>query len=188
MTPILRHDLLMLGRLLPLSLALVTIFFMGCQGQQGGLGSPASDALQSQDVRSEPQESGSPVNPGNSSGPGPAGPVGPASGPGPLGTSIEISKTELTLNESLEIAGVHFKPGEKVALLIFIDETLQPFIGGGTTAQATADAVGAFQISFERIGGVETVKAKAPGRRAVLAVGLEGSRASVPVRILQSLK
>ncbi len=73
---------------------------------------------------------------------------------------------------------------QKEPLFLVIDENLRPLIGGRASAQASANAAGAFRIEFEDIGVVESGRVEAPSRRAVIAVGSEGSRASLPVTIL----
>jgi hypothetical protein len=88
------------------------------------------------------------------------------------------------MTEPFEVRGSGFRPNEPVVLVLVIDEFLQPVIGGGRVAQATADAGGSFQVSFPNgIGGAGATVERAPGPRGILAQGADGSRASFPVLI-----
>ena len=109
----------------------------GAAGLAGNPGNPGSAGAQG--FPGEPGLPGFPGNPGNPGPPGPQGSIGPA---GPAGTDgvspdarIDVNKTVLSMNESLVVSGSGFKPGEPVALLLAIDNTLQPVIGGGRGAQ-----------------------------------------------------
>jgi hypothetical protein len=99
---------------------------------------------------------------------------------------IEVSKSVLTMTEPLEISGSGFNAGEPVAILLAIDANLQPVIGGGRGAQVSANAAGAFSIAFDEIGGNSAIQGRAPGQRAIVAQGVDGSRASIPVVIVKS--
>lgn len=118
----------------------------------------------------------------------PSGPKGPPNILAPPGSwpAIHVSSTELTLDEPLEIVGNGFQPGKKVSLLLYMGDNVNTFVGGGATAQATADDEGQFIVHFDKIGGTAEVRATAPGSRAILARGSDGSRSSVPVQILSS--
>jgi hypothetical protein len=90
------------------------------------------------------------------------------------------------MTEPLEIWGSGFNPGEPVVLLVVIDQNLSRIIGGGNGAQATANASGAFRMSFDAIGGNAATLERAPGLRSLIAQGADGSKASVPVTIVTS--
>ena len=151
----------------------------GASGSQGPAGTQGIQGVQG--------TQGIPGLPGDR---GPTGPPGPPGAAGPAGeaataiaSSIMVSKSELTMDESLSIWGAGFQAGEPVVLRLLIDGSNQPTIGGGAGAQVSANPAGAFAVSFDAIGGKDAAKAAAPGVRTISATGADGSQASVPVMI-----
>lgn len=183
------------GTIIALLFSVFVIGLLACRGPAGAPGLPGLPGNPGNPGPAgpsgppgEPGFPGLPGNPGNPGPPGVAGPPGPPGPQGPAGVSpearIEISKTTLTMNEEVELWGSGFRPGEPVVILLQIDQTLQRAFGGERGAQVTANAAGAFNISFDAIGGAEATQARAPGQRSVVAQGADGSRASVPVVIV----
>ena len=119
---------------------------------------------------------------GNPGAPGALGAVGP---PGPAGLAavspeagLMVSKSTVTLNEPLTVAGSGFRPSEAVTLvLVTVGE--KRIVGGGSGAQVTASAAGAFVVELDRIGG-----SVAPGVQTLKAEGSDGSVASLPIMIV----
>ena len=146
----------------------------GFQGTQGNAGFP-----------------GLPGNPGN---PGPPGAPGPAGAPGSAGADavspgarIVVSKSTIATNgDSFSVWGSGFRAGEPVTLLLQVDQNLQIVLGGARGAQLSANEAGAFSMNFDEIGGNAASLARAAGFRSLKASGLDGSRASAPVRIVGS--
>ena len=56
--------------------------------------------------------------------------------------------------------------------------------GGARGSQVQANEAGAFMVSFDEIGGAAASQDRARGQRSFLAHGADGSRASVPVRVI----
>ncbi len=137
---------------------------------------------------------GLPGNPGNPGAPGAPGAAGEASAGGTAAIAqarIELDKTVFGLDESLSISGSGFKPGEPVTLLLVINQNLQAMIGGGRRAQTQASSAGTFSIDFESVGadfkGATRERALGDGgRKSVLASGADGSKATIPVRVVGS--
>ncbi len=134
-----------------------------------------------------PVNTASPPTPHPQTVPSPETSAGPLpSGPYPE-AMIMISKTTVTVDEPLTINGSGFWPGEPVTLALVIDNIVSYVVGGRTAEQPTANAVGAFAVSFDSIrgggGGERGALERAPGVRSILAVGEDGSRASFPVMI-----
>ena len=98
-----------------------------------------------------------------------------------------ISKSNITVDESFAIWGSGFVPGEGILLTLIVDGTIEWIVGGGRTVQTTANAAGAFTLSFNQMGDNSNfwglIENKTPGIRTILATGGEGSRSSVPVMI-----
>lgn len=190
------------GKVLALFFSVLVIVSLACTGPQGpaGLsggpgnpGNPGNPGPQGpQGVAGEP---GFPGNPGN---PGPPGPAGPPGVPGPQGpngvspeASIMLSSSFATVDEGLMVRGSGFLPGEPVAVLLVIDNNLSPFVGGGRRAQVTASAAGTFAFMTDAIGAEfqDATKQRAlsdGGRKAILASGADGSRASAPIMIVST--
>ena len=134
---------------------------------------------------------GAPGEPGKHGQPGPQGPEGPPGPPGEDGlrpeAAIMVSSGVMSVDEPLRIAGAGFLPGERVRLVLLIDDIVRYVIGGRTAEQPVANAAGAFAVSFDSIrgdgGGERGALERAPGIRMVRAVGEDGSRASAPVYI-----
>ncbi len=100
---------------------------------------------------------------------------------------IFLSSSVMSVDEPLTISGSGFLPGEPVTLSLVIDNIVSYVVGGRTAEQPTANAAGAFAVSFDSIsgsaGGERGALDRAPGVRSILAVGEDGSRASFPVMI-----
>ena len=98
-----------------------------------------------------------------------------------------ISAGVLSVDEPLSISGSGFLPGEPVTLSLVIDNIVSYVVGGRTAEQPTANAAGAFSVSFDSIkgggGGERGALARAPGVRTIRAFGADGSKASLPVTI-----
>jgi hypothetical protein len=85
------------------------------------------------------------------------------------------------MDESFAVWGAGFNLGEPVVISVTINDSLDRIVGSGA-----ANAGGAFEISFNAIGGSEAIKAAARGIRAIVATGADGSTASVPVMIVRT--
>ena len=70
--------------------------------------------------------------------------------------------------------------------MLVVDQNLQIILGGARGAQLSANEAGAFAMDFDEIGGAAASLARAPGLRTLFANGLDGSRASAPVRIVDN--
>jgi len=141
----------------------------GAPGNPGNVGSPGA-----------PGFAGFPGEPGFAGAPGAPGPAGP---PGPVG----LTGQGISPEAAITIRGSGFRPGEPVVLLLQVNNSLQVIIGGGRGAQVTANAAGVFEASFDAIGGATGTQRLAIGPlRAIVASGVDGSRASLPVAIVES--
>ena len=175
-----------------LFIALVLVACTGPAGERGPEGpqGPAGPQGTEGDRGSEgPVGETGPEGPAGSS--GVAGPPGVPGLPGLAGppgadaaqpqTKITVNKSDLTLEESLEIWGSGFNPGESVTVLLQIDDALQRIVG-----DTTASPGGAFRAQFEEIGGDARTKARVLRGEvyALLALGSAGSKASAPVKIV----
>lgn len=197
------------GKILTLLLSISVVLLLACAGPQGpagaaGLpgisGAPGLPGLQG--VPGLPGEPGFPGNPGNPGNPGPPGPAGPPGPPGPAGSdgvspqaAVAVDSDLISIDGSLTIDGSGFRPNEPVALLLVVDQNLQPFIGGGTRAQTQANSGGNFTFTVDSIGaafrgntGARVLEASNGGSNSlsVFASGADGSRASVPLRVVGS--
>ena len=167
----------------------------GPQGEPGLAGLPGNPGNAGpQGLPGEAGLPGLPGNPGNPGNPGPQGPQGPQGAQGPPGidgvspeASIMISGGVMSVDEPLTIAGAGFLPGEPVTLSLVIDNIVSYVVGGRTAEQPTANAAGAFSVSFDSIrgegGGERGALGRAPGIRTIRAFGEDGSKASLPVTI-----
>ena len=173
-------------------LLFVLVASLSCEPPQGNPGLPGNPATRPPGPTGLPGEPGLPGLPGRTGTPGPPGPQGPQGQPGPPGpdaappeAAIMVSAGVLSVDEPLTIAGAAFRPGEPVTLVLRIDEVVQYVIGGRTARQPTANAAGAFHVTFDstRVDGERAALERAPGVRSILAVGDDGSRASFPVLI-----
>ena len=186
------------GHIIALLSSVFVILLLACSGPQGPAGLPG---LPGNPGNPGPAgaagESGLPGLPGNPGNPGPPGAQGAQGEAGTSGTSaaaqarIELDKTVFGLDESLSITGSGFRPGEPVTLLLVVNQNLQAMIGGGRRAQTQASSAGTFSIEFESIGGAfkGATRERAlgdGGRKSVLASGADGSKASIPVRVVGS--
>ncbi len=195
------------GMILTLLLSIFVALLLACQagpaGPAGAPGLPGPPGLPGlQGVPGLPGEPGFPGNPGNPGNPGPPGPSGPPGPPGPAGSdgvspqaAIAVDADLISIDGSLTIDGSGFRPNEPVALLLVVDQNLQPFIGGGTRAQTQANSGGNFTFSVDSIGaafrgntGARVLEASNGGSNSlsVYASGADGSRASVPIRVVGS--
>jgi hypothetical protein len=114
------------------------------------------------------------------------------------GAAITLNKESVGVNGSLSVTGSGFKANETVAVLLVIDDNLQPLLGGGigvrnARAQVTADAGGNFRYSTPDIGAsfkgntltrLAAVSSGGTNPLAVLASGSDGSRASASVSVV----
>ena len=186
------------GHIIALLFSVYVILLLACTGPQGpaglpglpgnpgnpGGGGPPGDA-------GLPGLPGNPGSPGAPGAPGAEGEAGASGGGAAAQARIELDKTVFGLDESLSISGSGFKPGEPVTLLLVVNQNLQAMIGGGRRAQTQASSAGTFSIDFESIGGAfkGATRERAlsdGGRKAVLASGADGSKASIPVRVVGS--
>ena len=178
--------------LLVAALALTAVGCTGSEGPQGSVGLPGSQGSTglpgAQGVRGEQGErglegaTGSPGRPGSAGVPGVPGPAGPTGEDAAQSEAgISLVSQEVTLNEPLEVWGSGFRPGESITIQLEIDQFLQPVIGD--TAAGTG---GAFRALFTRIGADDRVASRIVlgNVYTLIAVGGDGSRASVPVMIV----
>ena len=89
-----------------------------------------------------------------------------------------VSKSTVTLDEPLTVAGSGFRPSEAVTLVLVTDGG-KTIVGGGSGTQVTASSAGAFAVDVDRIGG-----SAAPGVQTLMAEGSDGSVASLPIMIV----
>ena len=197
------------GKILTLLLSISVVLLLACAGPQGPAGAPGLAGISGapglpglQGVPGLPGEPGFPGNPGNPGNPGPPGPAGPPGPPGPAGSdgvspqaAVAVDSDLISIDGSLTIDGSGFRPNEPVALLLVVDQNLQPFIGGGTRAQTQANSGGNFTFTVDSIGaafrgntGSRVLEASNGGSNSlsVFASGADGSRASVPLRVVGS--
>ena len=157
----------------------------GAPGLPGNAGSPGNPGAQGS--QGEPGAPGLPGIPGAPGNPGPPGAPGPSGAPGALGADavspgarIVVSKSTIgTTGDSFEVWGSGFHAGEPITLMLHVDDSRQIILGGGRGAQISANASGAFSTSFEE------VDASSVGIMTLMASGLDGSRASAPVQIVE---
>ncbi len=175
-----RHPPRTLALILTLSL-LATLALSVCGAPQDEPALPVSTASRSTplpqaDPSPEPTAAGSRIHPGFD---------------GALPDAmILVSSAVMSVDEPLTIAGSGFLPGEPVTLALVIDNIVSYVVGGRSAQQPTANAAGAFSVSFDSIsgsaGGERGALERAPGVRSILAVGEDGSRASFPVMIVSA--
>lgn len=183
---------------------LVVLLLAACAGPAGAPGAPGLPGNPgnpgAQGLPGFPGEPGLPGNPGNPGNPGPPGVAGPPGPPGPAGidgvspqAAIEVSSGVIAVNDGLTISGSGFQPNEPVALLLIVDQNLQPFIGGGRRAQTAANSGGNFTFSVDSVGAefkgnttARLLDASNGGVNslAVYASGADGSKASTPIRVI----
>ena len=170
------------------------LVLVACRGPQGpaglpGLsGEPGNAGLQG--VAGEPGLAGLPGESGNPGSQGVQGIQGVQGETGASGVSpeaaITLSESTLTLDEPLAIWGSGFLPGEPVLLVLVVDNIISGQVGGGSVEQPVANAAGAFAVSVDAIG--TSGLSGAPGAiRSIVAIGADGSRASAPVMITESV-
>ncbi len=197
------------GKILALLLSIFVVLLLACTGPVGPAGSPGLPGISGapglpglQGAPGLPGEPGFPGNPGNPGNPGPPGPAGPPGPPGPPGVdgvspqaAVSVDSDLIAIDGALTIDGSGFRPNEPVALLLVIDQNLQPFIGGGTRAQTQANSGGNFTFSVDNVGAafrgntpVRLLEASNGGSNSlsIYASGADGSRASVPIRVVSS--
>ncbi len=88
-------------------------------------------------------------------------------------------------DDPFSVMGSGFGPGESVTLLLLLDPDRQIILGGARGAQIRANESGAFSTSFDEIGGDASSLSSAIGIRTLVASGLDGARATVPVEVVQ---
>ena len=194
------------GIILTLLLSIFAALLLACQGPAGPAGAPGLPGPPGlpglQGVPGLPGEPGFPGNPGNPGNPGPPGPAGPPGPPGASGSdgvspqaAIAVDSDLIAIDSSLTIDGSGFRPNEPVALLLVVDQNLQPFIGGGRRAQTQANSGGNFTFSVDSIGAefkgntvARLLEASNGGSNSlsVYASGADGSKASTPIRVVGS--
>ena len=186
------------GHIIALLFSVFVILLLACAGPQGPAGLPGLPGNPGNPGPAGPSgDAGLPGLPGNPGNPGAPGAPGAEGDPGSSGSAavsqarIELDKTVFGLDESLSISGSGFRPGEPVTLLLVVNQNLQAMIGGGRRAQTQASSAGTFSIEFESVGGdfKGATRERAlgdGGRKAVLASGADGSKASIPVRVVGS--
>ena len=187
------------GHIIALLLSVFVILLLACTGPQGPAGLPGLPGNPGNPGPAGPPGDaglpGLPGNPGNPGAPGAPGAPGEAAAAGGATSiaqaRIETDKMVFGLDESLSISGSGFKPGEPVTLLLVVNQNLQAMIGGGRRAQTQASSAGTFSIEFESIGGdfKRATRERAlsdGGRKAILASGADGSKATIPVRVVGS--
>ena len=197
------------GMIFALLLSIFAVLLLACTGPQGPAGPQGQPGLPGapgfaglQGVPGLPGEPGFPGNPGNPGNPGPPGPAGPPGPPGPAGSdgvspqaAVSVDADLVSFDGSLTIDGSGFRPNEPVALLLVVDQNLQPFIGGGTRAQTQANSGGNFTFTVDGIGsafrgntGARVLEASNGGSNSlsIYASGADGSRASTPIRVVAS--
>lgn len=157
----------------------------GLSGLPGNSGSPG--------IQGPAGPPGLPGLPGNSGNPGPAGPPGALGAAGPAGldgispqASVMSSKAVMTMSEPFTVTGSGFIPGEPIVVQVVIGEFASPIAGGARGSQVSANAAGAFSVSFDFVSEIASVIEQAPGDRTLLAQGADGSMASSPVKIVSS--
>ncbi|MBM3948815.1 MAG: collagen-like protein [SAR202 cluster bacterium] len=176
------------GSFLTLTAIVLVALAAACSGQQGEPGPQGLQGLPGErgpaGAKGDPGNAGPPGSPGSPGAPGVPGPEGPAGKDAPAPQAhIVVNKDQLTLEEPLEIWGSGFVPGEPVSVFLEIDEPLMTTIG-----DTTANASGAFRVEFSKIGGDARTQARVTKGEvySLLAVGGEGSEASVPVMIVET--
>ncbi len=197
------------GKILTLLFSILVVLLLACAGPQGPPGIPGAPGLPGnpgqpgfQGVPGLPGEPGFPGNPGNPGNPGPPGPAGPPGPSGPAGVNgvspqaaIAVDSDVIALDSSLTISGSGFRSNEPVALLLVVDQNLQPFIGGGRRAQTAANSGGNFTFSVDSVGAefnsnsvTRLLNASNGGANSlsILASGADGSKASTPIRVVRS--
>ena len=159
----------------------------GLPGVPGNPGNPGAAGAQG-----DPGAPGLPGAPGNPGNPGPPGAPGPAGATGPAGADavspearIVVSKSTIGADgDSFSVWGSGFRANEPVILLLRVDARKGGgiILAGANGPQVSANEAGAFSFStsFDGLG------ASALGFRTMLADGVDGSRASAPVRIVES--
>ena len=169
----------------------LSIVLVACTGEPGAPGLPGNSGSPgnpgAQGPQGEPGAPGSPGIPGTPGNPGPPGAPGPDGAPGAPGADavspgarIVVSKSTIgTTGDSFEVWGSGFRAGEPITLMLQVDESRQIILGGGRGAQISANTSGAFEMSFEEVG------ASSVGIMTLIASGLDGSRASTPVRLVE---
>lgn len=78
--------------------------------------------------------------------------------------------------------GAGFIPGEKVKIIMTVDEVPFAFAESGTGGFVTVNEYGAFKL--KPAGGIPTVMLK-PGVYTIEAIGDKGSRATTPLEVLE---
>lgn len=133
-----------------------------------------------------PGETGPPGGPGRPGAPGAEGPTGPPGKDAPAPQArIIVDKIRLTLDESLEIWGSGFEPGESITIQLEIDGLLNRILG-----DTTATTSGSFRVEFDEIGGDTRTQARITTGEiyTLLARGSSGSTASFPVMVVDPVK
>jgi len=188
-----------MGKMITLLFSVFVIVILACTGPQGPQGEPGLPGLPGNPgAAGAPGEPGLPGNPGNPGPPGPAGVAGVdgtvgVGGAGSAQAEIVLSKDSVGVHGALGVTGSGFKANEPVAILLVVDDNLEPFVGGGRRAQVTADAGGNFKFSSADIGAefkaptlarITALSSNGSNPFAVLASGSDGSKASAPISVV----
>ena len=122
---------------------------------------------------------------------GPPGPPGPVSMVSRHPSSrqeamIDVNRSALTTSgDSLRVTGSGFMPGEPVVLLLRIDKNLSiVLLDSRGEQQVVADQRGGFSVTYNVTDVPPSVRTRAVGNRALVAMGSDGSRATFPIEVL----
>ena len=96
--------------------------------------------------------------------------------------SLVVTPISAEPGTKLIFYGAGFVPGEKVKIIMTVDEVPYVFAEVGTGGFVTVNENGAFKL--QPAGGVPTVLLKA-GVYTIEAVGDKGSRATTPLEVLE---
>lgn len=96
--------------------------------------------------------------------------------------SLVVTPISGELGTKLIFYGAGFVPGEKVKVIMTVDEVPFVFAVAGTGGFVTVNENGAFKL--QPAGGIPTVLLK-PGVYTIEAIGDKGSRATTPLEVLE---
>lgn len=97
-------------------------------------------------------------------------------------TSLVVVPISGEAGDKLTFYGAGFVPGEKVRVLLTVDDVPYAFGETGTGGFVTVNENGAFKLQPR--GGIPKVLLK-PGVYTIEAIGDKGSRASAPLEVLE---
>lgn len=96
--------------------------------------------------------------------------------------SLVVTPISGELGTKLIFYGAGFVPGEKVKVIMTVDEVPFVFAVAGTGGFVTVNENGAFKL--QPAGGIPTVLLK-PGVYTIEAIGDKGSKATTPLEVLE---